>query len=419
MEPVNKQKSRRPTAFRNAGTGQVLPAQDPKSLRPADVQIPSDANVELSGRGPRVWSRLALDEAVQVNGLDESEFAVLQEAWARCQPVDPALPFDAYNRLERGQDTWPTFHEYLVHRMTAAAIISGRGRALMFHAAALASRSTGATIVLVAPSGTGKTTATRILGRHLGYVTDETAAVSPDGSMIPFPKPLSVLGPAGLRPKTQISPNQIGLLHPEANPRLARITLLDRDRTGSLTKAHWETLTLREALEVLVPQTSSLSFLDRGLVRLCEALDSCRGALRLRYAETEQILPLVLDLLEGATRTGTDGMSHWHPLPLDTAPAPAPAAGMVRRIRPDDAVELGPAPTGARSTTADIAILHAERLTVLGGLGSTLWTVLARWQSPEELIRSALEAHGDHPDANDLVDRALADLSAHGLVEFS
>lgn len=421
MDPVNRQMMWQRVdreKFRNAGAGQAPPAQEFSAGQP-DVQLPPANGRELPVPGPRVWTRLAFDGAVQVDGLDDSEIAVLEEAWARCQPADSAIPIGADNRLERGRDLWPVFHERLVHRMTAAAIDSGRGHVLMFHAAALASTATGATMVLAAPSGTGKTTATRVLGRHLGYVTDETAAVSADGSMVPFPKPLSALGTAGLRPKTQISPDEIGLLHPDAKPRLARIALLDRDRKGSLTGAHWEPLTLHEALEVLVPQTSSLSFLDRGLVRLCEALDNCGGALRLRYAEAEQLLPLVLDLLDGATGTGAEGKPHWRPLPLDTATEPAPVAGMVRRIRPDDVVELEPALGDVRPTPADIAILHAERLTILGGLGSTLWTALAKWHSREELVSAAVEAHGDHLDAAILVDRTLAGLSERGLIQLS
>ena len=365
------------------------------------------------------WAGRAIDGVVHVDGLDESELSALEAAWSRCGPPGPDSLGSKRRRLLRGREPWPLFHERLVHSMTAAAIDAGRGRLLMFHAAALASEATGATIVLVAPSGTGKTTATRFLARYLGYVTDETAAALPDGRMLPFPKPLSALGPSGLRPKTQISPDELGLLHPPANPRLARIALLDRDRTGSLPGALVEKLTLREALEVLVPQTSSLSFLDRGLVRLCEALDSSGGAVRLRYAQAEHLLPVVLSLLDGATQPTANPRRGWSPLSRDRTADPAPSIGMVRRIRPEDIVELLPSPGKVPSAAAELAILHGERLTVLGGLGSTLWSALADWHSRQDLVDVAVAAHGPHPDAAGVVDRTLTDLSERGLVEVS
>lgn len=373
----------------------------------------------LPAGGSDGWSRRAIDGVVHVDGLDESELSVLEADWSRCHPAGPDILDESWRLLLRGREPWPQFHERLVQAMTAAAIDAGRGRLLMFHAAALSSNATGASIVLVAPSGTGKTTATRFLGRYLGYLSDETAAMLPDGRLLPFPKPLSALGPSGLRPKTQISPDELGLLQPPANPRLARIALLDRDRTESLPGMVLEKLTLREALEVLVPQTSSLSFLDRGLVRLCEAIDSSGGAVRLRYAQAEDLLPVVLRLLDSANQPTADPDRMWSPLNRDRTPDAASSIGMFRRIRPDDIVGLLSSPGEVPSAAAELAILHGERLTVLAGLGAILWSALANWQSRQDLVDAAVAVHGAHPDAVSVVDRALRDLSERGLVEVS
>ena len=71
----------------------------------------------------------------------------------------------------------------------------------------------GGTVALVAASGTGKTTAGRVLGRRLGYVSDETIAVEHDLTVRAYPKPLSiVVNPATPRVKHERSPDDLGLL---------------------------------------------------------------------------------------------------------------------------------------------------------------------------------------------------------------
>ena len=65
-----------------------------------------------------------------------------------------------------------------------------------------------------------------------GYVTDESSAVRTDPSMLAFAKPLSVLPSSGLRPRTQYSPDALGLLPAPTDPRLAVVAAPDRDRTG-------------------------------------------------------------------------------------------------------------------------------------------------------------------------------------------
>src|SRR4051794_21543545 len=56
----------------------------------------------------------------------------------------------------------------LSSRVTLAAIEQQAGRLWMLHGAALADPQSGASVALVAPSGTGKSTASRTLGRRFG-----------------------------------------------------------------------------------------------------------------------------------------------------------------------------------------------------------------------------------------------------------
>ena len=96
----------------------------------------------------------------------------------------------------------------------------------MLHAAAVA-LDDGRVIGFVGPSGRGKTTASQALGRTYGYVTDETLAIRPDGSVVAYPKPLSI----GARPGHEAHRAGLGA-RPSPGPtgklRLAALVLLDR-----------------------------------------------------------------------------------------------------------------------------------------------------------------------------------------------
>ena len=219
-------------------------------------------------------------DAVTVSGLTGAERDELLRSWARCgvESVELEGGADARRETEAAR-SWMQWHEDLVFLATSRAIGAGRGTHLMFHAACLAAPDTGAAIALAAASGTGKTTATRRLGPHYAYLTDETAIVDPaDRSVTPYPKPLSVLEPGGSRPKTQRGPDELGLGPTRANAVLARIAVLDRVREAAApVPARAEPMDVVTALQHLVPQTSSLSLLPRGLVALCTLLDALGG----------------------------------------------------------------------------------------------------------------------------------------------
>ena len=80
----------------------------------------------------------------------------------------------------------------LAARRLASAIDQRAGEVIMLHAAGLALPD-GRVVAFVAPSGTGKTTLSRTLGKAFGYVSDETVVINFDGTVTPYPKPLSVI----------------------------------------------------------------------------------------------------------------------------------------------------------------------------------------------------------------------------------
>lgn len=187
----------------------------------------------------------------------------------------------------------------LTSSLTLAAIEARHGQLLMLHACALADPVSGSSVVLVAPSGTGKTTAALTLGTELAYLTDETAAIGLDDVIVPYPKPLSLLAD-GRPPKEQVSPTSLGLLDAPPAPRLAAIALLDRsDQQATATMEPVPTL---GALAAIAEQSSAIQLFPRPLHLLADLLDRTGGLRRITYHEVADAAPLVMELLRGSPR---------------------------------------------------------------------------------------------------------------------
>ena len=183
----------------------------------------------------------------------------------------------------------------LSQQVTLAAIEAARGRAWMLHAAGIATPD-GQVVVLVGPSGRGKTTASRALGAAYGYVSDETVAIDDDGRVWPYRKPLSVIEDSAA-PKTQLPPSALGLLPlPGAELRVAAIVLLDRD-AGHPETPVIEVTDVGDALAGLVSQTSFLHDQPAAL-RFISALATATGGIRtVKYREAETLPAVIPELL--------------------------------------------------------------------------------------------------------------------------
>ncbi len=197
---------------------------------------------------------------IDLEGLPEADAAAVRDAWrdalAAPTPADHARATPPVIVAQASTDRNGMLAD-LSQRVTLAALERRRGDLWMLHAAGLAGDD-GRVVVLVGPSGRGKTTAARALAATFGYVSDESVAIDDDGRVWPYRKPLSVIEQRGA-PKTQRSPSELGLRPlPDAALRVAAIVLLDR-RDDAPEQPVIETVDLGDALKDLVSQSSGLT----------------------------------------------------------------------------------------------------------------------------------------------------------------
>lgn len=247
---------------------------------PIDVDVVGPASAHFQATAARAWSRAARSE-----GQLAAERLVV---WVGDQ--EPEMP-SPDERTICGTDLEHVL-ESLSTLVTLTAIGARAGEAMLFHAAGLSDPSSGRTLALVAPSGTGKTTAAQRLGQRLGYLSDETVAVERDLTVTPHPKPLSIIR-TGRPFKEQVSPDDLGL-GPTSPGVLSRVVLLKRDGGDSL---RLEDVPLVTSLSELASHTSYLSRVPMPLHRLADVLERTGGLVRARYGEVAQLDPLVDDLL--------------------------------------------------------------------------------------------------------------------------
>lgn len=194
----------------------------------------------------------------------------------------------------------------LTSRITVAMIEQLVGTGVMLHSAVIGDPESKRALALVGVSGSGKTTASRFLGSKLAYLTDETAIISDEGVVSPYPKPLSVIVDPNA-PKEQQNPVEAGLnvVDPEDRGyKLTRIVLISRDEQAK--EPRLERVPLHEALVFLSEQSSGLAKHPEGVVSLAKLVERCGGVWRMVYAEVEDTLPLVQDLLNGGELPNVD-----------------------------------------------------------------------------------------------------------------
>ncbi|MGH1523874.1 hypothetical protein ACRAWC_07465 [Leifsonia sp. L25] len=317
---------------------------------------------------------------VRVTGAGAGALAAaFAEAWAHLL-LDPRAESDDEVVLDSPGDTRDSVAVGLAHAsalITRSLIDLSTGQGLLFHAAA-AVRADGRAILLVGPSGAGKTTAITRLACPHGYLTDETALVGADGRVLPYPKPLSVErgGPA----KAQLAPAELGLRVAGVAHEVDRVIVLNREAGGS-RRPRSRRLDVVESLEALVPQLSALQHHPSPLGALAELIRQVGGIEQLSYAD---VLDLDPDSGPPASpRLPAEELAFTN-VACDRDDRTGP--GLIR-TQPDDALE-----------TSDLLVLaHGSEIRVLAGVAKTLWLEAATARSEAELLDRLRAVHGTAP----------------------
>lgn len=298
--------------------------------------------------------------------------------------------------------------------LTRAVLHERAGTAVLFHAAGLVAPDAARAVVLVAPSGTGKSTAARVLGRRFGYLSDELVAVETGMRVVAYPKPISFIVPGFPGGKDEKSPDDLELLEPlSTSPELAAVIRLARDperegrpeivRTG-----------IHEALSELILQTSSIWKLPRPLQRLANIAAHGGGPFVLHYSEIVDAASIIDEMLARTDSPPCESNAKWvahEPageqiwLPSGIAESPADATRVVRAPW-TDAVESG----------GEITVLQGPALHRLAGIGASLWRACLQPMGLAELTEIVISEHGAHPDARELVDAATENLVVAGII---
>ncbi len=255
----------------------------------------------------------ALDASVEVRFVGPATqflFGAAERAWSRCLAEGPRAPARVAEPLEvfvpapgpasAGAPGNPGLGQAmalqrLTQDVTRRLIAAQVGRLLMLHAGAVSHPVTGESLVFVAPGGTGKTTLARTLGRRYGYLTDETVGIDDSGRIHQYPKPLSLHVPGGGH-KEEASPDDLGLARAHPEPTVRGVILLDRP-PGHAGAPDIVDLSTLDAVEQILPETSSLSRLPQPLRRLADLAEQCGPVLRCSYAEAGDLGPLAADLI--------------------------------------------------------------------------------------------------------------------------
>jgi energy-coupling factor transporter ATP-binding protein EcfA2 len=356
-------------------------------------------------------------------GVDDQAAAHVREIWAAARSSSPVATRTLRASIESGSGRERAGADLVIarnlrglesalsSRITLAAIEERKHDLLMLHGCAVADE-TGAVYAFVGPSGRGKSTLSRSLARIAQYVTDETVGISRDGTVLPHPKPLSIIDPgAGDGVKTQVAPANLGLREASGlDLRIERVFLLDRrpDAAGVTL----EGITLADSLEHLVPQLSYLPSLPQPLHRLAELYDRVGGFAVLTYSEADDVTAAFaagdLTALEPHEWEETFTSDRLAAAASTETGDDAEATRFERMPMIDSIV-----------TDGRLCLLRDSTVTVLDGIGPTVWALSERPRSLDELVRSVVHVHGEPADgdAGQLVAVTVAELVDAGVLQ--
>jgi len=315
-----------------------------------------------------------LFEEILAPWADGGEVPTIRAGYGAADTQTPTVTLHPLSRPALGRDA-----QHLSARVTAAALAHHRGRHLLFHAGGVA-RADGSVLAIVGPSGRGKTTTVRHLAQHFGYVSDETIAITLDGRVLPYRKPLSI-HVEGQGYKQQIASSDLGLLPlPEAELRIAGLVLLERV-PEAMPESRVERLPLTEGVVALVQHTSYLIEVADPLCRIARIAEATGGVRRLWAGSPDRVAEVAEELFE------PDRVERWEQV-------------VPGRVETNADQPWAPAPVVDAIECADATVvLSADRqVRLLTGVGPTVWRGLCEGEDRPSLEARVEASFGIPPE---------------------
>lgn len=378
---------------------------------------------ELTARARELWSHLLVDVDADVDAdRDVQSDGATGRSRRRYVPrartseaartpgedrrADAAVPGPGSDAALRVLPSGPEGTYALSGDITRALIERLRGRRLLLHAAAVELPGTGV-VLLVGRSGAGKSTAAETLAREGVYLTDELTILDPgDLTLSAYPKPVSRLDHGATTwAKRDHSLPGLGLTPASRAAPPSHVVILDRESAANgadsaASPSTIERMPLREALSVLIGQSSSLWMVPGGLAALASLLERTGGAMRARYREAKDLRGLFAHFPAPASETSTS-----IPAP-EVVGVPGPGewaiAPFSQALAMDDGIQM----------LFDGRAVHAP---ALAGL---VWEELldAGPSTIEEIVERIVEHLGQNPESRALVEASLEVLLDEGCV---
>jgi hypothetical protein len=250
-----------------------------------------------------------------------------------------------------------------------------------------------------------------MLATAYGYVTDETVAILHDGSVVAYPKPLSIKQPNPEAPKFQVGPDELGLLTAPEELFVQSIVLLDRVAAADGPVAPvLQRVLLADALLALIPETSSQAKIEQPLQSLCRLIDHVGGVWKVTYSEAEQLPAALAPLFEMENCSGTTAPTWTAPALAGPSAAVQPARTLgecVRRTKPVDAVEID----------GDLLVMLESEIVRLSGIAPAIWVATASARTVDELAEQVGNRHGRPEGYRAAVEDAVEQLIAKSILE--
>ncbi len=363
----------------------------------------------------------AIGTVIEIDGsaLTDGGWAAVERAWSGAGVVSGVAADPSATVAAHGTVTTESMLASLSIDVTLAALEQRAGEILMLHAAGLATDE-GRVVVLVGPSGRGKTTASRVLGRDFGYVSDESVGIEADGTVLPYRKPLSLIEDHDYL-KAQRSPKELGLRPLADRPlRVAALVLIERD--AGVAEPRVERLDPAEGIVGLAQQASYLGRLPHPLRTLSSHVAAVGGVHRVTYSDAATLAPAIAQLAgREPSRAAGQGESEPPATPEPLWAAPATTSGAQYRSEP----------TYRRVPALDTLALDDDRLAllvqhdgkttrviVLDGIAPTIWAATAEPTMLAAIAEAAVATHGEPAgtDAATLVAASVAQLESEGLL---